>query len=63
MEPGRITPRSKHFAVKYHWFRKHIRPEKIEIKHIESNLQRADLLTKALRTNKFEENRKLSLGW
>jgi hypothetical protein len=20
MEPGRITPRSKHFAIKYHWF-------------------------------------------
>ena len=63
MEPGRMTPRSKHFAIKYHWFRKHIRPEKIEIRHIETNLQRADLLTKALRTNKYEENQILSLGW
>jgi len=24
MEPGRMTPRSKHYAVKYHWFRSHL---------------------------------------
>ena len=25
MEPGRMTPRSKHYAVKYHWFRSHLK--------------------------------------
>jgi hypothetical protein len=23
LEPRRMTPRSKHYAVKYHWFREH----------------------------------------
>ena len=26
LEPRRMTPRSKHYAVKYHWFRNHIGP-------------------------------------
>ena len=26
MEPGRTTPRSKFYAVKYHWFRSHLKP-------------------------------------
>ena len=24
LEPRRMTPRSKHYAIKYHWFREHI---------------------------------------
>ena len=63
LEPGRMTPRSKHYAVKYHWFRSHIHPKQIEIKHVDSSEQRADLLTKALRAIKFRENRMLSMGW
>ena len=63
LEPGRMTTRSKHYAIKYHWFRSHIRPQSIEIKHVETSQQRADLLTKSLRANKFRENRKLSMGW
>ena len=30
LEPRRMTPRSKHYALKYHWFREHIIPCKIE---------------------------------
>jgi hypothetical protein len=26
LEPQRITPCSKHYAIKYHWFREHIGP-------------------------------------
>jgi hypothetical protein len=26
LEPKRMTPQSKHYAVKYHWFCKHIGP-------------------------------------
>ena len=63
LEAGRMTPRSKHYAIKYHWFRKHVVPEQIEIRYIRSDEQRADLLTKALRTIKFRENRKLLMGW
>jgi hypothetical protein len=24
LEPCRMTPRSKHYAIKYHWFREHV---------------------------------------
>jgi len=36
MEPGRTTPRSKFYAVKYHWFPSHLKPNFIEIDKIES---------------------------
>ena len=26
LEPGRMTPHSKHCGVKYHWFREHLKP-------------------------------------
>ena len=27
MEPGRMTPRSKFYAIKYHWFRSHLKTQ------------------------------------
>jgi hypothetical protein len=59
MEPGRMTPRSKHYGVKYHWFRTKL---KLRSKS-NGSLQKADFLTKALRTKVFENNRKLTCGW
>jgi hypothetical protein len=46
MEPGRMTPRSKHYAIKYHWFRSHLKPEKVEVRKIDTKEQKADILTK-----------------
>jgi hypothetical protein len=63
MEPGRMTPRSKHYAVKYHWFRSHLSPNQVEIDKIDTNLQKADIFTKGLRTDKFRVIRKLLCGW
>ena len=63
MEPGRMTPRSKHYGIKYHWFRSHLIPEKIQMKATKSEFQRADFLTKSLRRVLFKQNRKLSMGW
>jgi hypothetical protein len=63
LEPGRMTPRSKHYGVKYHWFRSKLQPNEIELEKVESLLQRADILTKALRTEPFKSNRKLTCGW
>jgi hypothetical protein len=57
MEPGRMTP------LKYHWFRTKLKPNEIEIQRVDTKLQKADFLTKALRTKIFEMNRKLSCGW
>jgi hypothetical protein len=63
MEPGRQTPRSKFYAIKFHWFRSWLKPKHIEIKYIESQLQKADILTKSLPTETFERNRRLTCGW
>jgi hypothetical protein len=63
MEPGRQTPRSKFKAIKYHWFRSWLKQKQIEVKYVESNLQKADMLTKSLSVDVFERNRRLSCGW
>jgi hypothetical protein len=63
LEPGRMTPRSKHYAIIYHWFREHLRPNRIEVEKIESALQKADILTKGLVYAKFLDIRKLLCGW
>ena len=61
--PGRVTPRSKFYALKMHWFRSWLKPNEIEIAYINTKLQKADMLTKSLSTTDFEVNRKLSMGW
>jgi Reverse transcriptase (RNA-dependent DNA polymerase) len=66
LEPGRITPRSKHYAVKMHWFRSKLDPEgthPITIVKIATDLQRADILTKGLNKLKFQAIRKQLCGW
>ena len=62
-DPPRMTPRSKHIAIKYHWFRKHLKKGYIELQHIRSNDQKADILTKALPRIKHERARLLTMGW
>jgi hypothetical protein len=63
MEPGRMTPRSKHYAIKYHWFRSHLRPQRVEVKKIATAEQKADIFTKGLRKHTFEQIRFLLSGW
>ena len=63
LEPGRQTPRSKHHAIKQHWFRSHLRPNGIEVKKIDTLLQKADILTKSLGAIKFRKIRKSLCGW
>ena len=63
MEPGRTTPRSKHYAVKIHWFRSKLKPNRIEVVKIDTSLQRADILTKGLRIKQFQSIRQLLCGW
>ena len=63
MEPGRTTPRSKHHAIKQHWFRSHIQEGVIEIKKIDTHLQKADIMTKGMGPDKFREIRFILCGW
>jgi hypothetical protein len=57
LEPGRMTPRSKWYGIKYHWFRSKLKPNCIDIIKIASTDQRADFLMKSLWREKFEANR------
>ena len=63
LEPGRGTSRTKFFAIKLHWFRSYLKPNHIEVRRINSCEQKADILTKGLGKQKFEEIRKLLCGW
>lgn len=62
-DPPRMTPRSKHIAIKYHWFRSHLSPNSIEIRYIQTSKQKADILTKPLQKQKFQTARELLMGW
>ena len=58
----RMTPSSKHIAVKYHWFRQHVGMEFV-IRKIESENQKADIFTKGLQGQIFARIRKLLCVW
>lgn len=51
--------RSKHIDVRYHFIRECIERGKIMIKHICTENQRVDVLTKSMATVKFEKMRAL----
>ena len=63
LEPRRMTPRSKHYAIKYHWFREQIGPRQIELVKISSEDQLGDLFTKGLDRIIFTRLRKKLMGW
>jgi hypothetical protein len=58
----RMTPRTKHIALKYHHFRPH-NGKDITIKWISTDDQLADIFTKALTVAKFQLLRKRLMGW
>jgi hypothetical protein len=59
----KLTPRTRHICVKYHFFKEHIKPGEIEIVKVESQFQKADIFTKGLTTDTFESIRRLLMGW
>lgn len=59
----RMTPRSKHIAVKYHFFRSHVASGAIRILRINTEEQKADIFTKGLVRAIFEKVRALLMGW
>jgi Reverse transcriptase (RNA-dependent DNA polymerase) len=63
LEPGRSTPRSKHYAIRTHWFRGKLKPTNTEVCQISSDEQDADIMTKGLRIDPYRKNRKRFSGW
>jgi len=60
----KMTPRTKHIAVKYFFFKSHIGPGTgIELVKIDTLLQKADIFTKGMAPEKFSTMRKLLCGW
>ena len=59
----KITPRTKHIGVKYHFFRQNMASGEVSLGYIESEKQQADILTKGLSAVKFVNICKLLLGW
>ena len=63
VESPKIRPRTKHIAIKYHHFRKHVQDGTVTIEYVETKLQIADILTKALGDAQFTTLRKMISGW
>ena len=58
-----MTPRTKHIALKYHFFRSHVKSGKVTILPISTTEQRADILTKPLSGELFVYLRNKIMGW
>jgi len=61
--PAKTTPHTKHFAVKYHWFREKLEDYNIKIVPVRTDLEEADIFTKVLDKSKFRKKRPLLMGW
>ena len=60
----KLTPGTKHIAVKYHFFRSHIGEDNgVQIRKINTTEQKADIFTKGLQAETFTTIRKLLMGW
>jgi hypothetical protein len=59
----KITPQSKHFAVKYHWFREKLEEYGFDILPVRTDKQKADLFTKGLLRTEFRTKRHMIMGW
>ncbi len=63
LEPRRMTPHSKQYAIKYHWFWEHIGPRNIQLVKINTEDQLGDHFTKGLSRIIFTRLQKKLMGW
>jgi len=54
MENGDLNPKLKHISIKYHFTVDNIKKKIVELKHIESSENLADILTKVTNGNKIK---------
>jgi hypothetical protein len=63
----KLTPRTRHIASKYHFFKSHCGDARsgkaVIIQKISTDLQKADIFTKGLTQIQFEHIRYLLMGW
>ena len=63
LEPRHMTLRSKHYAIKYHWFHTQIGPRRVQLVKICTTQQLGDIFTKELGRIAFERLQKKLMGW
>ena len=59
----KLTPRTKHIGVPYHWFRTQVERLEICIEPIDTTKQLGDQFTKGLSVDLFRISRKVLMGW
>jgi hypothetical protein len=59
----RLTPRTKHIGVPYHWFREQVETLQIQLERVDTKNQLADQFTKGLPITIFRLERKRLMGW
>ncbi|GFH58525.1 hypothetical protein CTEN210_15001 [Chaetoceros tenuissimus] len=59
----KMTPRTKHIAIKYHHFREAVSRGILKIERVDTKEQLADIFTKATTTQTFEYLRRKIMGW
>ena len=51
--------RSKHIDVRFHFIREHVKEESVELRHVASKNQAADIFTKPLSKEIFDRGKKM----
>ena len=59
----KFSPRTKHIALKYHHFRGFVDSGRIEIHHVDTREQIADIFTQPLKLDIFQYLRYKLVGW
>ena len=59
----RMTPRKKHIGLKYHFFHELVAWGTVKILYCKTENQIADISTKGLTVIKFQQLRKMLMGW
>ena len=59
----RMSPRTKHIAIPYHFFRSKVKELEIKVEGINTENQLADQFTKGLAQPAFEAARYKLMGW
>ena len=59
----KLTPRTKHIGIPYHWFRTQVERLEIHIESIDTKEQLGDQFTKGLPVDSFRRARERLMGW
>ena len=59
----KMSPRTKHIAIPYHFFRSKVKELEINLVPIDTKDQLADMFTKGLPADKFIHDCKRLMGW